>query len=86
VWRARRPFLPARSAVLEGEFGDAGFVEFAEAELDHAAELFVGRGGQREIEFGVFGESEGDPAVLGGVRGAEEAGVFAVLHILTVGL
>jgi hypothetical protein len=35
--------------IFEGEFGDTGFVEIAEAFGDHAVVLFLGRAGQRQI-------------------------------------
>jgi len=40
--------------------------------------LREGGGGERELELLLLGELEGDAAVLGGVGGAEEAGVVAV--------
>jgi len=35
------------AAIFEGELGDAGFVEIAEAFRDHAVVLFFRRAGQR---------------------------------------
>ena len=37
-------------AIFEGEFGDAGLVEFAEAFGDHAVVLFLCRLRERQIE------------------------------------
>ena len=37
-------------AVFEGEFGDAGFVEFAEAFRDHPVVLFLCCVGERQVE------------------------------------
>ena len=45
-----------------------------------------GRARERQIEPGVFCEVQGDPAVLGRVRGGEETGVIAVLHVFAIGL
>ena len=72
-------------AILEGEFGDAGFVEIAEVFGDHAVVLFLR--GQREwqVETEIAREFERDPAVFGGVRRGEKAAVFAVLHVFAVG-
>jgi hypothetical protein len=36
--------------IFEGELGDAGFVEFAEAFGDHAVVLFLRRARERQVE------------------------------------
>jgi hypothetical protein len=38
------------------------------------------------FDFLLFGEFEGDAGIFGGMRGAEEAGMFAILHVFAVGL
>ena len=72
-------------AVFEGELGDAGFVEVAEAFGDHAVVLFLCGARERQIEAEIAREFEGDPAVFGGVRCGEKAAVLAVLHVFAVG-
>ena len=71
--------------IFEGEFGDAGFVEVAEAFGDHAVVLVFGCARERQIETEFAREFERDPAVFGGVRGGEKATVLSVLHVFAVG-
>ena len=73
------------TAIFEGELGDAGFIELAEAFLDHAVVLFLGSVRERQIKTKLARECERDPAVFGGVRGGEKAAVLAVLHVFSVG-
>ena len=73
-------------AIFEGELGDAGFVEIAEAFGDHAVVLFLGRARERQIEANAAREREGNAAVLGGVGGGKKAAVLAILHVFAVGL
>jgi hypothetical protein len=61
-------------AVFEGEFGDAGFFEFAEVFGDHAVVLFLGCSRERYGEANVAGKFESDPAVFGCVRCLENLG------------
>lgn len=73
-------------AVRESEFGDAGFIELAEAGFGHFGVLLPGGFGEGEVEALGFGEGEGDAGIFGGVFCGEEAGVVAVLHIFAIGL
>src|SRR6185503_11327987 len=77
--------LPLEAA-FEGQLCDARFVEFAQAYLHHAAVLLEGRVSQREFQTLFLGEVQRDAGILRGVRGREETGVLAVLHVLAVGL
>jgi hypothetical protein len=69
----------------EGEFGDAGFVEVAKSFRNHAVELVLGGFGEWEVEAFFMGEGERDAAVFCSVGAGEEAGVVAVLHVLSIG-
>ena len=77
--RFLRGFL--RTAAGESQLRDAALVERAEAELFHLFVLGIRGGGEREIELRIFAELERDAAVLGGVVGAEKAGVIAIEHV-----
>ena len=72
--------------VLEGQLGDPGLVQFAKPFRDHAIVLVLGRSRERKIEPALARQFERDAAVLGGVRGGEETGMVAVLHVFAVGL
>ena len=88
MWRSRFTwfrFFPPRPAPWESEFGDAGFVEFSEPTGDHFAILAERGGGQGQFQFELPSQAEGDAAVLGRMRGTEEARVIAVDHVLAVG-
>ena len=45
------PLIRGALAAFERQFGDAGFVQFAEAELNHAVVLFFCGCGQRQTQF-----------------------------------
>ena len=68
----------------EGEFGDAAFVEIAQAQCNHTVVLGFCRGGQREMEVFFGGQCEGDAAVFCGMGGGEEAGMVAMKHVFPV--
>jgi len=73
-------------AIFEGELGDAGFVEIAEAFGGHAVVLFLRRSRERQIETKGARERESNSAVFGGVGGGEKAAVLAVLHVFAISL
>ena len=70
---------------FERQFGNAGLIELTQTFVDHAAILFERRGGERKIQPGFLRQFERDAGILGGVSGAEKTGVFAVLHVFTIG-
>lgn len=77
--------LPLAVAVFEGEFGDAGFVEVAEAEGDHFLVLSLGGGVEGKVESDLLSDGGGDAAVFGGMFGAEPAVVLTRDHVGGVG-
>src|SRR5438067_11482464 len=72
--------------VLEGQLGNARFVEFAQPFRDHSVVLLFGGPSERKIQLKFAREIERDTAVFGGVRGREKTAMFAVLHVFAVRL
>ena len=58
----------SKVSIFEGELGDAGFVEIAEAFDYHAVVLFLCGSRERRIETELAREFESDPAVFCGVH------------------
>ncbi len=93
-WNAHQsnPGVDARKAFfqlpwwrpLEGQLGDPGFIELAQALEDHLVVLGLGGLGERELEKLIPREEHGDGAVLGRMGGAEETAMVAVLHVLPI--
>src|ERR1043166_2730155 len=71
---------------FEREFGNAGFVQFAKAILYHEVVLFLGRGGEREVQALLLSQLERNAGIFRGVGSGEKAGMVPVLHVLAVGL
>src|SRR5439155_278751 len=67
--------------VLEGQLGNARFVEFAQPFRDHSVVLLFGGPSERKIQLKFAREIERDTAVFGGVRGREKTAMFAALHV-----
>src|SRR5437667_2410760 len=65
-------------AIFEGELGDAGFIELAQAVGDHAVVLLFRRTCERQIEAESARQVERDPTVFRSMRNREKATVLAV--------
>ena len=83
-YRGRAP-LSFLTSAEESEFSDTGFIQVAEPLGNHAVELRSGGLSKREMETFFVGKCERDAAILRCMGAGEEAGVVAVLHILSVG-
>src|ERR1043166_94609 len=94
--RATSPFLPGTVpflrnlaallvAAFEGQLGNAGLVQFAQAFFLHAVELFLGGRGEWRVDLLLFREVERNAGIFRRVCRGEEAGVLAVLHVFAVG-
>src|SRR5690348_16694361 len=57
--------------VFEGQFGDAGFVQFAQTGGNHSHILFPGGSGNREVQALFPGQFERDAGIFGSMGGGE---------------
>ena len=72
------------SAAFEGEFGDAGFVEFSQSQFHHCIVLLFGGCSQGQVQFFLCAEGDGNSRVFGGVGCGEVAVVIAFLHVFAI--